>query len=303
MTARTEPAPLVRASRRGATRALSTSAASAAPRPSASPWALSPSPRCSSSWTSAASPATPASARAPIRRRPPRHRRVGRIGLHRGAPAQLADGPQFLRRAGGIVAIGLFIWGVFALNEADWRLGDVDFSHTTLRRDHRPRTDRGLLRQTRVDQPLRRGRRVAGAGVRALVYVNFPLWLREGWDRRCRIVPSPPPAASSPSSSAAPIPARSPTSSSAAKRRPRRAGRAAHHLPPEHRPGLAIVHHRRWRGGGVRANPRRARTRAGTRARTGRTGCPGRRRARRAATDGVHHERTQRLAAPRHRDC
>ena len=42
------------------------------------------------------------------------------------------QGAAFVRQAAGVAALGLFIWGLFGLNEADWSAGEVDFAKATL---------------------------------------------------------------------------------------------------------------------------------------------------------------------------
>ena len=51
------------------------------------------------------------------------------IAILRGA---LEDGQTFARKAAGATALGLFLWGAMALNDAHWTLGDVDFQQVTL---------------------------------------------------------------------------------------------------------------------------------------------------------------------------
>ena len=51
------------------------------------------------------------------------------VAILRGA---LEDGNTFARKGAGAVALGLFIWGCMALNDAHWTLGDVDFQQVTL---------------------------------------------------------------------------------------------------------------------------------------------------------------------------
>ncbi len=42
------------------------------------------------------------------------------------------DRPAFLRKAGGVAAAGLFVWGLLALNGADWSVGGVEFQEVSL---------------------------------------------------------------------------------------------------------------------------------------------------------------------------
>ena len=51
------------------------------------------------------------------------------IAIWRG---RQADTQRFARQVGGVAALGLFVWGAFALNHARWSVGTVDFHRVTL---------------------------------------------------------------------------------------------------------------------------------------------------------------------------
>jgi len=93
-------------------------------------------------------------------------------------------GALFWRKAAGVAALGLFTWGLFALNNADWSTGSVRLKDTSLG---------GEIGQAFVAGVLGKAAWL-GTGVLAAcmlaptasrwVAVNVPHGLKEGWRRR-----------------------------------------------------------------------------------------------------------------------
>lgn len=90
----------------------------------------------------------------------------------------------FVRRAAGVIAFGLFLWGLLGLNDAEWSLGGVSFEEVSLGGD----IGRGL-----VAGPLGvlawLSLSVLGSALLApsltLAFArNAPVWARTGWERR-----------------------------------------------------------------------------------------------------------------------
>ena len=93
-------------------------------------------------------------------------------------------GGYFWRKAAGVAALGLFIWGLFALNNADWSTGSVRLKDTSLG---------GEIGQAFVAGVLGKiawlGAGVLAAGLLAptasrWVAVNLPYGAQEAWRRR-----------------------------------------------------------------------------------------------------------------------
>jgi S-DNA-T family DNA segregation ATPase FtsK/SpoIIIE len=95
-----------------------------------------------------------------------------------------ADHGRLLRRASGTLALGFFIWGALALNEASWRLGNVDFREVTLGGELGRELIKGFFGKLAwlslfvVGMAL-----IAPRATRAFAQ-NAPIWLQEAWERR-----------------------------------------------------------------------------------------------------------------------
>ncbi|MDZ7726857.1 MAG: hypothetical protein U5Q44_00955 [Dehalococcoidia bacterium] len=74
-----------------------------------------------------------------------------------------AGGAPFVRKAAGIAALLLFLWGALALNTADWSLGNVEFEEVSLGGELGKWTLQRAARNGGMAQPLPRDDGVAGA--------------------------------------------------------------------------------------------------------------------------------------------
>lgn len=93
-------------------------------------------------------------------------------------------GSRFWRKAGGVAALGLFIWGLLALNEADWSAGTVQFREVSLGGEFGQQMVAGFLGKLAW-----LGVMVLAAGLLApratrWVAINVPYAIEQSWRRR-----------------------------------------------------------------------------------------------------------------------
>ncbi len=107
---------------------------------------------------------------------------VGGIAISRRAYER--DQARFARLTAGTISAGLFVWGSFGLNKADWTLGGVDFRRETLG---------GVIGRTIVGGPLGvltwisllvLTMALLLPGVTRATVRNVPRWLALAWQRR-----------------------------------------------------------------------------------------------------------------------
>lgn len=90
----------------------------------------------------------------------------------------------FARRAGGVVALGLFVWGAFGLNNADWSLGSVSFKEVTLGGDFGSLLIGGFLGKLAWVSLFILAAGLLAPGPTRWVAQNAPLWVETAWERR-----------------------------------------------------------------------------------------------------------------------
>lgn len=94
------------------------------------------------------------------------------------------DRGVFWRHAGGTVAMGLFFWGAMALNEANWKLGAVDFSQVTLGGEIGQALIAGFFGKLAWLSLFIVGMALLAPGPSRAFAQNAPLWMEEAWTRR-----------------------------------------------------------------------------------------------------------------------
>ena len=94
------------------------------------------------------------------------------------------DHGRLLRRAAGAVALGLFIWGALALNEANWRLGNVNFRDVTLGGELGRELISGFFGKLAWLSLFIVGMALIAPGATRAFAQNAPIWLHEAWERR-----------------------------------------------------------------------------------------------------------------------
>lgn len=95
----------------------------------------------------------------------------------------LERGP-FLRRTGGVVAAGLFAWGLFGLNEAPWTAWSVSFQEVSLGGDIGRRLVSGFLGKLAWISLFIVAASLLAPGATRWFATNAPLWIEEAWERR-----------------------------------------------------------------------------------------------------------------------
>ena len=106
---------------------------------------------------------------------------AGGIGIARRSYEQRG---RFVRRAAGAVALALFVWGALGLNEADWRLGGVDFSSVTLGGAIGQGLVRGILGKLAWLSLFVIAMALLAPGPTRWFARNAPRWLETAWVRR-----------------------------------------------------------------------------------------------------------------------
>ena len=93
-------------------------------------------------------------------------------------------GRVFWQKTAGVGALGLFVWGLLALNEADWSAGDVRFAEVSLGGEIGQSLIAGLLGKVAwLSVGILAASLLAPTATR-WVATNVPIWLEEGWRRR-----------------------------------------------------------------------------------------------------------------------
>ena len=93
-------------------------------------------------------------------------------------------GRVFWQKTAGVGALGLFAWGLLALNEADWSTGDVQFAEVSLGGEIGQTLIAGFLGKVAwLSVGILAASLLAPTATR-WVATNVPLWLEEGWRRR-----------------------------------------------------------------------------------------------------------------------
>jgi S-DNA-T family DNA segregation ATPase FtsK/SpoIIIE len=93
-------------------------------------------------------------------------------------------GPLFWRKAAGVAALGLFIWGLLALNEANWSAGAVHFSEVSLGGEVGQRAVSGFLGKLAWVSLFVLAAWLLAPGASRWVFTNVPYWCEEAWRRR-----------------------------------------------------------------------------------------------------------------------
>jgi S-DNA-T family DNA segregation ATPase FtsK/SpoIIIE len=94
------------------------------------------------------------------------------------------DGPRFWRKAGGVAALGLFFWGLLALNEADWSTGSVYFRDVSLGGEVGQQLVAGFLGKLAWLGVLVLAASLLAPTATRWIAVNVPMWMEESWRRR-----------------------------------------------------------------------------------------------------------------------
>jgi S-DNA-T family DNA segregation ATPase FtsK/SpoIIIE len=90
----------------------------------------------------------------------------------------------FLRRTGGVVAAGLFAWGLFGLNEAPWTAWNVSFQEVSLGGDIGRRLVSGFLGKLAWISLFIVAASLLAPGATRWFATHVPLWIEEAWERR-----------------------------------------------------------------------------------------------------------------------
>jgi S-DNA-T family DNA segregation ATPase FtsK/SpoIIIE len=106
---------------------------------------------------------------------------LGGVALSRGAYIQ---GLTFARRAGGSVALGLFVWGALGLNETDWSVGAVNFQRVTLGGEIGQALVAGLLAKIAWLSLFVIAAGLLAPGLTRAFAINAPRWAQYAWDER-----------------------------------------------------------------------------------------------------------------------
>ncbi len=93
-------------------------------------------------------------------------------------------GGRFWRKTAGVVALGLFAWGLLALNEADWSAGSVMFKEVSLGGQAGQRMVDGFFGKLAWLGVLILAASLLAPTATRWVAVNVPMWMEEGWRRR-----------------------------------------------------------------------------------------------------------------------
>ncbi|MGE0597858.1 MAG: DNA translocase FtsK [Dehalococcoidia bacterium] len=93
-------------------------------------------------------------------------------------------GLWFWRKAAGAVALALFIWGLLALNEADWSTGSVEFREVSLGGTIGQTLIAGFLGKLAWLSVLILAAALLAPTATRWFATNFPYWMEEGWRRR-----------------------------------------------------------------------------------------------------------------------
>lgn len=94
------------------------------------------------------------------------------------------DEQGFFRHFIGAVALGLFAWGALALNEADWRLGAVDFREVTLGGEIGQIIVAGFLGKLAWLSLFIIGMSLVAPRLTRRFFEAVPVWLQTAWERR-----------------------------------------------------------------------------------------------------------------------
>ncbi|MGB4862537.1 MAG: hypothetical protein WBO97_08760, partial [Tepidiformaceae bacterium] len=93
-------------------------------------------------------------------------------------------GTWFWRKAAGFTALGLFAWGLLALNSADWSTGGVRFAEVSLGGTIGQSLVAGFLGKLAWLSVFILAAALLAPTSTRWVATNVPYWLEEGWRRR-----------------------------------------------------------------------------------------------------------------------
>jgi len=93
-------------------------------------------------------------------------------------------GRLFWQKAGGVAAAGLFAWGLFALNEADWSAGAVSFAEVSLGGEVGQRLVAGFFGKLVWLSLFIVASSLLAPSATRWVATNVPLWAEDAWRRR-----------------------------------------------------------------------------------------------------------------------
>ncbi len=93
-------------------------------------------------------------------------------------------GAVFVRQAGGVIAVGLFLWGLLGLNEADWSMGGVSFADVTLGGDIGRGVVEGPLGLLTWFSLFILACALLAPGLTLAFARNTPVWAETAWERR-----------------------------------------------------------------------------------------------------------------------
>ncbi|HEY5477171.1 MAG TPA: DNA translocase FtsK [Tepidiformaceae bacterium] len=106
---------------------------------------------------------------------------LGGYAVSRGMYLQ---GQVFVRKAAGAVAAGLFAWGAFGLNHADWTLGAVAFQQASLGGDIGNAITAGMLGKMAWLSLFVISAALLAPGLTRAFAVNAPRWVQHAWEER-----------------------------------------------------------------------------------------------------------------------
>jgi S-DNA-T family DNA segregation ATPase FtsK/SpoIIIE len=106
------------------------------------------------------------------------------LGGHAVSRGAYLQGQRFARRAAGTIAAGLFVWGAFGLNRADWALGSVDFHQASLGGDVGRAITAGMLGKLAWMSLFVISAALLAPGLTRAFAVNAPRWAQYAWEER-----------------------------------------------------------------------------------------------------------------------
>ncbi len=94
------------------------------------------------------------------------------------------DRAAFARKTGGVLALGLFVWGLLGLNHATWAAGNVNFEQVTLGGDIGRALVAGFFGKLAWISMFILAASLLAPGPTRWVAHNVPLYLEDAWERR-----------------------------------------------------------------------------------------------------------------------
>ncbi len=94
------------------------------------------------------------------------------------------DRTAFLRGVGGVAAAGLFVWGLLALNSADWSVGGVEFQEVSLGGRLGQEAIGGFFGKLAWLSLIVVAMALLAPGPTRWLAESTPIWVEEAWERR-----------------------------------------------------------------------------------------------------------------------